>query len=565
MSTASEPINVLPEFEPEAVAAAYRALALNVPPQGAPSQEWERLFGHWNDLKIAIGGETNRRDYRAAQDTRDEDAEDAARFARESIAPIAQAGDAVMRGLFLESPSRPALEARFGARLFRQFALEQEAFAPQNVPLGVDEGEVVVKYRRLVGSAALTVRGETLTLAAANALCSSPDPAVRREAWEARQGWLDANRAEFHHLYDQLVALRTRMGKNLGEENFVPLGYRRMGRLDYGPAEVAVFRAEIKRFVSPVLAKLRAAQAASQGTETLAPWDLGHFPAFALAPDVAPVAKQLDQAGALFERLHPRLAEIFGAMRAEGLIDLESRPGKRAGAFATSFDDTRQVAILCNSTGGADDVGTLLHEMGHAFQAWESRDVVPVEQKWPTMETAELHSMGMEFLGLRHIDAFFAPEDATRFARLHLAQILTSLPYMALVDEFQHWVYEHPEHSHAEREARWAALWAEYLPGAEWADPQHARAVTSRWMVQSHLFASPFYYIDYAIAQSGALQLWRRDLTDHEATLDAYLEICRLGGTDGVDGVFAAAGLRSAFEPGVLESAMARVASELGL
>jgi M3 family oligoendopeptidase len=250
-------------------------------------------------------------------------------------------------------------------------------------------------------------------------------------------------------------------------------------------------------------------------------------------------------------------------MLAEGLVDLPNRPGKKPGAFAMSIDDEARAAIFCNSTGADSDVSTLMHEMGHAVQGWESMWIRSLELRTPTMDAAEVHSFGMEYLALREMEAFFPREQAAQFAQQRLVSTLTRLPYMAAVDAFQHALYERPEMTPGEREGVWHELWDTFMPGLDLSDaPMHRQY---RWMRQAHIFASPFYYIDYALAETAALQLWQRARTDHAGALEAYMAMCAAGGTVSLLGMLARGGLRSPFEPEVLPPIVAEVGAVLGL
>lgn len=550
------------EFTPAFVRAAYEQLDAELPTL-AGDADWEAFYLRWNSLKCLISGEHARRVYTEAQDVSNAAAEEASRVMREEVVPIGEEYDAKIRSAILESPARPALEARYGALLFSQFQIEHEAFAAPNIPLNVEASDQATRYERTLGTAEIEVDGETLTLSRAGALMTHPDEAKRKAAWEAIAQWTFAHGEEFHGIYSELARLRQAMAENLGEANFIPVGYRKMRRLDYGPAEVKTFREGIKRHIVPLLKQLRAKQAEWLGQPSVKPWNMSFFPGLSLPPGVAPIEEQITRAETLFERLHPTLGGHFRRMTQESLIDLENRPGKRPGAFCTSYDDTNQIVIFCNSTGNEDDVSTLTHEMGHAFQGWESRWIVPLELRWPSMEACEIHSMGMEFLALHELDTFFSAEDARKFRKLKLIDTLTMLPYIAVVDAFQHWVYEHPGHSPESRDAEWDRLWDEYLPGVDFSGLEAYKAV--RWKRQAHIFADPFYYIDYAIAESAALQLWLLAEKDRKAAMDTYMELCRIGGSQSLLSIFRSAGLVSPFDPEVFAPAVKAIAAELEL
>lgn len=336
-----------------------------------------------------------------------------------------------------------------------------------------------------------------------------------------------------------------------------------MGRSDYGPDDVAVFRENIRKHIYPLLARVRERQAQTIGAATVKPWNINCFPGLSLGRNVVPVTEQIARGSKLFHRLHPTLGAHFDQMNAGGLIDLESRPGKRSGGFAVAFEDEHKVAIFCNNTGAESDLTTLTHEMGHAFQALESLWIGPIETRLATMDAAELTSIGMEYLALKEITAFLNEDQAKRFTQLTLINALHRMCYVAAVDAFQHWIYANPKHSHAERDAAFERAWETYIPGVDRAGEE--ASVRTRWLRQSHIFAQPFYYIDYALAEVGALQFWSLARQDHAAALEAYLKVCRLGGTYSMLGIFEAAGLRSPFGPDVLVPIVAELEQALGL
>ena len=377
------------------------------------------------------------------------------------------------------------------------------------------------------------------------------------------RGWFLEHHDEFAEIFDKLVKLRDQMGRNLGHKNFIPLGYLSMRRTDYGPEQAKAFRDSIRKYATPLLERLYHEQAESLGTPTLRPWDAGYHPEFSLPTGIAPVEKQLDSAQHLFDEISPRLGKHFSRMRKEGLIDLENRKGKQPGAFCTSMPDEGRVAILCNSTGDEGDVGTLVHEMGHAFQAWESQKIEAVDLQWPTSDGAEIHSMGMEFLSMPHLSWFFKQEDADKFRRHHIFDAVMLMCYIAVVDEFQHWVYENPNVTPAERDQAWNAITDTYIKGVDFSGMEEYKY--ARWYPQSHIFQTPFYYIDYGIAQTAAIQLGMMDEENHEKALDTYIKLCVLGGTKGILNIFKSAGLMSPFDPNTMPHLMEYAARELGV
>jgi M3 family oligoendopeptidase len=545
--------------------AAYQALEDALPPPAAPATSWEAWFWRWNELRITVQGETARRYFRECQNTRDERASAAWLEMCEQLNPIAQASDGALRKAFLGAEARPALEQSLGSRLFNLLGLEDANFSAENVPLQVAETECVSRYDHVMGGAEIRVAEEKLTLTSGQSELTSPIAARRRAVWDGMGQWFKENAGSLHDILDQLIQLRHQQARNLGEANFIPVGYRRMGRTEYGPAEVARFRKSIARYIVPLSRELRARQAKDLGyaTPLLPGADMNYYPGGTIGPGAVPVQEQAARASQVFEHLHPRFAAHWRHMLDDGLVDLENRPGKKPGAFAMPLDDENRVAIFCNSTGAETDVSTLHHEMGHAVQAWESMWIKPLELRTPTMDAAEIHSFGMEYLALDEVEAYFSPEDAAKFRHLRLMTTVVRLPYMACVDAFQHALYENPTASASEREAVWVDLWEQFMPGLDFSDCPEQRQY--RWMRQSHIFATPFYYIDYALAEVAALQLWQRAKHDRSGATEAYMEMCRVGGSVSLLGVLAAGGLQNPFDPAVLAPLADTLAIELRL
>ena len=416
----------------EWVASEYAELVERLPAAEASegAEAWLELFSKWNELKSYVHSEQARLNYAFSKDLTDAEAEEAERVHREEVIPAAESGDAELVAALLASRHQQAVSERFGAQLLRVLKVTEATLAPVNSELRVQVGDLAKQYDKLVASGEVEVGGERLTLARARGRLTSAEPGERREAFEAYYGWFLANRDALADIYDRQVGLRDRMGKQLGHANFVPLGYAGMERTDYGPVESATFRDAVRRFAAPLFQRICEQQAELLGEPSLRPWDAGYHPGLTLPMGVAqPIDEQLDKAGRIFERLSPKLSAHFERMRAEGLIDLENRKGKGAGAYCTSFSDEGRVAIFCNSTGDESDVKTLTHEMGHAFQGWESQWIEAVDLRWPSADACEIHSMGMEFLSLPHLGEYFGEEGG----RALLAQPLPQRGLAALL------------------------------------------------------------------------------------------------------------------------------------
>jgi M3 family oligoendopeptidase len=557
------PASLTPEF----VRAEFGAILETLPAADAATDAapWLEAIARWNALRAYTEGEHARVGYAYSKNCLDPALEAQERYLREKILPVREEGDARFLPALAATPHRAAIAAKYGDYFLDRMAAGLQTVDPVNSGLRVQLGELATQYDKAIASGEVTVGGEAMTLTKAVGIANGSDKAeVRREAYVAYRDWFVQNRESLADLYSQMVALRDRMGRNLGHKDFVTLGYAGMSRTDYGPAQAAEFRRGVRDHFVPLRRKLMERQARELGSARLKPWDASYHPSLGIPLGAVPVEGQLDAAQRVFSKLSPRLARHFENMRADNLIDLENRKGKRGGAFCTAFPDEGRVAIFCNSTGQADDVRTLTHEMGHAFQASESQAIELVELQWPTADAAEIHSMGMEFLALKHIDEFFGDaEHARRFRKKRWTGAVELITYICVVDEFQHWVYENPSAPAAERDAQWDRIWETYIPGLDFEGMEQYRA--ARWYAQLHIFRLPFYYIDYAIAETGAMQLAAMDAKDPAAAMETYHELCRIGGTQGVLDIFKSAGLRSPFDAGVMAGLAAHVARECEL
>ena len=378
-----------------------------------------------------------------------------------------------------------------------------------------------------------------------------PDREVRRQASELVGAFYNDHEAEFDRIYDQLVKVRDQIAKTLGFKDFVEVGYLRMNRLDYNRQQVEVYRQEILEHVVPVVNKLYQRQADRLGLESLKPYDLEYkFQSGNAMPQGTP--EEILAAGVkMYHELSPETGEFIDFMVDRELLDLVTKPGKASGGYCTYLPDYEAPFIFSNFNGTAADVDVLTHEAGHAFQVFQSRWIQTPECVWPTFESCEIHSMSMEFLAWPWMELFFGSQ-TLKYKFTHLSGGLIFLPYGVLVDHFQHEVYEHPEMTPAERRATWRRLERQYVPWKEY----EADSFLDRggfWFRQSHIFASPFYYIDYTLAQVCAFQFWKRSQIDDDPSVwTDYLNICRTGGTKSFLKIVAEANLKSPFEPGSL-------------
>jgi M3 family oligoendopeptidase len=449
---------------------------------------------------------------------------------------------------------RPELEKRFGKRLFALAEAAQRTFRPEIMEDLAEENRLCTEYMKLLASAQIDFDGKKLNLSGLGPYRESPDRETRRSASEAYFGFLQGNREKLDSIYDSLVSVRNRMAIKLGFKNFIPLAYLRMSRLDYDANMVRNYRESILKTIVPVANGLRENQRIRLNLERLYYYDLP-FRFKSGNPKPQGSAKEIIQEGStMYHALSEETGEFIDRMMDEGLMDLETHPGKAGGGYCSWIPKYKAPFIFSNFNGTSGDVDVLTHEAGHAFQAHMSRDFEIPEYVWPTMEAAEIHSMSMEFITWPWMDRFFGPE-ADKYRFMHLSDAFTFIPYGALVDEFQHVVYENPGLSPAERFITWRELERKYLPYRDFSGNAYLEE-GGFWQCQGHIYEAPFYYIDYTLAQVCAIQYWEKFQKNRESTWPDYLKLCKAGGSAAFLELVKIGGLESPFDPGVLEKAI---------
>lgn len=430
----------------------------------------------------------------------------------------------------LSSPFREQLEADFPSTLFL-FAEDQLRLLDDSViELKQQENEVISQYTQLIASAELEFNGNKQTLSELSAYFTEPDRQIRKMGQEAYEGFFVAHEQEFDELFAQLVSLRHQQAQKLGFKNYVEYGDRLMNRWSYNREQLREFRQFILEKVVPINQKLYQRQADRLGLASLLHYDLPLvFPTGNPRPQ-GNGAILVEKAQAMYHALSTETGDFFDLMSQQGLMDLASRPGKQSGGYCEFVDEVRMPFIFANFNGTSDDVDVLTHETGHAFQSYLSRWIEEPELVFPTSDTAEIHSMSMEFLTWPWMDKFFGG-DSEKYKFAHLSSALQFLPYGALVDHFQEEVYLHPEWTITERKRCWRELERNYCPERNY-QASEALERGIYWYRQGHIFEVPFYYIDYTLAQVCALQFWQREIVEEDpSTWTDYLVICRIGGS----------------------------------
>ena len=446
---------------------------------------------------------------------------------------------------------RKDLEKKFGKYYFQMMDASLKTFDEKIIPELIQENKLTSEYDALLGGAEIEFRGEKYNLTQLGKFTQDVDRETRKEAAQAMDKWMGEHEEQFARIYDELVHLRDSMAKKLGYKNFVDLGYLRLGRMDYNSKKVKGYRDQIAEAVVPVAQKLYKKQMKELGIKNPQYYDY-NLKFKSGNPVPAGDAKYLvDCAHKMYSDLGPESKEFFEFMMDHHLMDLEARKGKAPGGYCTSFPLYKAPFIFSNFNGTEGDVNVLCHEGGHALQAYLSFPIKIPEYQNPTLEACEIHSMSMEFFAWPYMDKFFG-KDADKYRYLHLADAIEFLPYGITVDEFQHWVYEHPNATHEERCKVWKSIEDRYTPHKKYdGTPTYAHGAI--WMRQSHIFSTPFYYIDYTLAQVCAFQFFVEMRKNHEKAWKKYIKLCKFGGQAPFVGLLEHNHLRNPFEDGNVE------------
>ena len=524
----------------------------------------ERWLQDWGELLAALDQESTQRYVAMTCHTDNPTAERDYLHFVETLEPEIKRCQFELERLYLAHPARAQLPAARYGIFERNTRARVELFRQENVPLETEESKLAQQYQKICGGLTVQFRGEEKTLAQMARYLEEPDRAVRQEAWT-----LVANRRlqvsdQLDDLFDQMLELRERIARNAGFDDFVSYAFRLRGRFDYTPADCLRFHEAIEQAVLPRLRRIQEDRRRTLQLESLRPWDLAVDP-LNRAPlrPFTDVAQMVSGAQRIFERLDPALAAQFRQMQALGLLDLDNRKGKAPGGYQSTLAEARLPFIFMNAVGLQRDVETLLHEAGHAFHAFASRteDFFPYREA--PIEFCEVASMSMELLGNQFLDVFHEPADVRRAQRDHLEGILEIFPWIATVDSFQHWLYTHPGHSRGERQQAWSRLMQRFGGAVDWSGLEAFR--DHLWHRQLHIFIHPFYYVEYGIAQLGALQIRANARRDPAAALRDYRNALALGGSLALPQLFAAAGCRLDFGAPTLRSLLQPLGQELGI
>ncbi len=486
-------------------------------------------------------------------DTRDKYYEFEMKFWNEAFPELEQYMQRWTRTL-LASPFRDEFEKEFGRLMFEDAEMELKTFSPDIIAQLQEENELKQEYEELLASALVPFEGASYTLSQMTPFKGDPDDARRLAAWKAEGQWYKDHQPELDSNYDRLVHLRDAMGKRLGYEGYTTLGYYRMGRNCYTKEDVEKFRQAVRDYLVPVADEIYRRQAERLGKNYPMSFADNELDFRSGNPKPCGSAGDILEEGLRFyEQLSPETGKFFHTMMDEELLDVLSKEGKEGGGYCTGIPDYGVPFIFANFNGTQHDVEVVTHEAGHAFAYYMNRDRVPMSQCWPSMDACEVHSMSMEFLAWPWAEHFFG-EDARKYRYSHLSHALTFIPYGTMVDHFQHIVYEKPQMTPKERHAVWKELLGVYMPWMKLDNEIPFYSEGEGWQRQHHIYSSPFYYIDYCLAQTVSLEFWAMMQHDPKTAWDTYMAYLKQGGSRVFTELLKGAGLASPFDESCLRN-----------
>ena len=450
----------------------------------------------------------------------------------------------------VNSKFKDELVEKYGKFLFDLAENTLKTFSPEIIPDAQEENRLSSKYSKLIASAKIDFDGKELNLSQMVPYTQSKDRNVRIEAAKKVAQFFAENQDEFDNIYDSLVKVRTRMAQKMGYKNFVEFGYKQLSRLEYDAKMVEGYRKQVLENIVPLHTELRERQGKRLGLDKLKFYDEAiKFNSGNADPHGSP-EWILNNGKTMYKELSKETDEFFTFMTENNLLDLLSKKGKMSGGYCTYIPEHKAPFIFANFNGTSHDIDVLTHEAGHAFQVYQSRGFEVPEYLWPSYEACEIHSMSMEFLTWPWMDLFFE-NDTDKYKFIHLSEALLFIPYGVTVDEFQHWVYENPEVTPKERREKWIEIEKKYLPTRDYGEVEELKNGIF-WFRQGHIFSSPFYYIDYTLAQVCAFQFWIKSRENREKAWQDYLNLCKLGGSKPFFELMKSANLKNPFEEGTL-------------
>lgn len=511
-----------------------------------------KAFVEFDAVKRKVGTQGTLASVRHSIDTRDEFYEAEKKFWNVASPELDEYFQNWTMAL-LESKFRTQFEKEFGNIVFINAEIDLKAFSPEIIPELQKENDLVQEYQKLIASAQIPFEDGIYTISQLAPFKNDADDARRLAAWKADGSWYKEHQAQLDEIYDKLTHLRDTMGKKLGYDGFTQLGYYRMGRNCYTKDDVEKFREAVRKYLVPVADSIYREQAERLGKEYPMSFADNALMFRSGNPKPCGTPEEILQAGKKFyDELSPETSKFFRAMLDGELLDVLSTEGKEGGGYCTSLYDYNMPFIFANFNGTSSDVETVTHEAGHAFADWYNIKRIPVDTVWPSMEGCEVHSMSMEFFAWRNAEDFFG-KDTRKFLYSHLAGSLTFIPYGTMVDHFQHIVYENPDMTPRERHDTWKKLLGIYMPWMKLDGDIPFYSEGEGWQRQSHIYTVPFYYIDYCLAQTVALEFWAMIQEDPDNAWKHYIAYTEQGGSRVFTELLKNAGLESPFDEATLK------------
>lgn len=487
-------------------------------------------------------------------DTTDEYYEKELEYNQNTYPTVMEASVRYMRAI-LESPFAADLEAEYGKELLVSMRRTLDSFNPALVPFMQKEAELTTRYQKLMATAQIPFRGEVYNLYGIQKFFEDPDRRTRKEAFAAYSDFYHGNEAELEEIFAKLVEIRNEMGKALGDENFIPLGYKQQGRSDYGQKEVEAFRRQVKEEIVPLCEKLYRAQAKRIGVEEIKAFDEKFVFPDGNAEPAGDDDYMIEQARIMYHDMSPETGEFIDFMIDHKLMDLKNKPNKASTGYMTFLPDYRAPYVFSCFNHTIFDMQVLSHELGHAFAGYQAMRHQPVSSYFSeSTDIAEIHSMSMEQFAYPYAEQFFG-KDADKYRFAHLQEAITFVPFGVAVDEFQHIMYAHPELTPKERTWEWHKLEEKYMPWRKYEDDEFMER-GGYWYHKLHIFLYPFYYINYTLTTMGAMEFKKRYEEDREAAWRDYLALCNAGGSLSYLGLLKVANLSVPFEEGSVKNAI---------
>jgi len=452
-----------------------------------------------------------------------------------------------------ESKYRADFETKFGKQFFASIELEKKRFSEKNIPLLQEEAKLTSEYQKMMASCKIKFDGKELNLYGIQKYFENDDREVRKAAFQAYSDFYHDNEKRLEEIWDELIKLRNEMGRNLGFENFIPLGYLRQGRTDYGVKEVESFRKQVEDYLVPLCIELYGAQAKRIGVDTLYSYDEKMTFADGNAVPAGDDDFMMEEARKMYHELSPETAEFIDFMMEHELLDLKNKPNKASTGYMTSFAPLKAPFVFSCFNGTIFDMQVLTHELGHAFAGYMAMRNQPISEYYSeSTDIAEIHSMSMEQFAYPYAERFFG-KDADKYRFQHLQDAITFVPFGVAVDEFQHICYEKPELTSKERTYEWHKLEEKYMPWRKYDEADEFMNRGGYWYHKLHIFQEPMYYINYTLTTMGAMEFKKKYAEDKEKAWEDYLKLCKVGGSLSYLETLKYANVSSPFEEGSVE------------